>query len=358
MAFGSPTSLGYAHLQSGVFAEGRAQGILSIVPTLVVLADLLFGPRGLLVLAPWLALAPLGLFALRSRAVRAEVLVSAAICAAFLTYNAGALTPFGGWTPGPRFLSPALPFAAILVALAPRRIRPITAVLMAWSVAVMLVATATRPNAEELYEDPLVELWIPRLLSGHLADSLAWQRWGFTGLEPLLLLGIGLVITVAGLLATRSRDRASNLVAVTSAVLLAVLVVACALPAPAPATVWLPRARDAAGPPALEIADSGAYRRTAGGEDRLVMWAQLVNAGGPVEGTRVVYRVAPVADPAAARSVWYGEIDWTAGERDPTELAWEIDEGVDPASLAYQIEVVGPDDEVLATTGEPRAFRP
>lgn len=357
VTFGSPTSLGYQY--TTLFAEQNAQGIVSIVvPSVAVLADLLFDPRGLLVLAPWLALAPLGLLAARERAVRAEVLVSAAICAAFLTYNSGALNPFGGWTPGPRYLVPMLPFAAILVALAPRRLRPVTGVLMAWSVAVMFVATATRPNAQELYGNPLVELWIPRLLSGHLADSLAWHRWGFTGLEPLVLLGIGLVIAVAGLLATRSRDRASSVVALASAVALGVLVVACAIPAPAPSTVWLPGAADAAGPPKLGVAASGAYRVTAGGDDRMVMWAQLVNAGGQVDGTRIEFRVSPAGDPDAGHAVWYGDVGWTPGERELTSLGWELKDGVDPASLAYQVRVVGADDEVLATTGEPRAFVP
>ncbi|HEU0244824.1 MAG TPA: hypothetical protein VFQ75_13050, partial [Candidatus Limnocylindrales bacterium] len=357
VTFGSPTSLGYQY--TTLFADQNAQGIVSIVvPSVGVLADLLFNPRGLLVLAPWLALAPLGLLAARDRAIRAEVLVSAAVCAVFLTYNSGALNPFGGWTPGPRYLVPMLPFAAVLVALAPRRIRPITGVLMAWSVAVMLLATATRPNAQELYANPLVELWIPRLLAGHLADSLAWHRWGFTGIEPLLLLAFGVVIAVAGLLATRARDRASNVVALASGIALGVLIVACAVPAPAPATVLMPGASSADGPPALGVAASGAYRVTAGGEDHMVMWAQLANAGGAVDGTRIEYRVAPADDLEAAKAVWYGDVAWSPGERDASSLAWTVDPGVDPATRAWQVRVVGPDEEVLATTGAFRPFGP
>jgi 4-amino-4-deoxy-L-arabinose transferase-like glycosyltransferase len=359
LAFGSPLSLGYTNLQNGGFAEGMSQGILGVTaPKLDVLADLTIGSRGLLRLSPWFVLAPLGLLALRRRAVRAEVIVAAAICAAFLVFNAGYYLPFGGWTPGPRFLSPALPFAAVLVALAPRRIRPVTVLLVVYSVAVMVAATATRPNAEELYEDPLLQLWIPRLLSGELADTLAWHRWGFAGIEPLLLLGIGLVIAVAGLLATRSRDRVSSVVAIASAVLLGVLIVACALPAPAPSSVWLADARDAAGPPALEIPASGSYRLTAGGKDAMLMWAQVANRGGAVDRTRIQFRVAPVDDPSQVRETWYADIPWSAGERDRTSLGWRIEDGVDPSTLAYQIRIVGLDDEVLATSGEFRPFRP
>jgi hypothetical protein len=172
----------------------------------------------------------------------------------------------------------------------------------------------------------------------------------------LLLLAIGLVIALAGLLATRSRDRASNVVAITSAVLLGVFVVACAVPAPVPASVWLPGARDPAGPPAVAVPASGSYRMTANGEDKMVMWAQFENAGGAVDGTRIKFRVAPLGDPGKVFEMWYADIPWSAGERDQSTLGWELDAGVDPADYAYQIQLVGPDDKVLATSGDFRPF--
>lgn len=351
LAFGGPLSLGYSNLQNGGFAAGMSQGILGVtIPKLDVLADITVGPRGLLRLSPWFLVAPLGLVALRRREVRAEVAVAATICVAFLLFNAGYYLPFGGWTPGPRFLSPMLPFAAVLVALAPRRVRPVTLLLVAYSVVVTVVATATRPNAQELYEDPLLQLWIPRLLAGDLADTLAWQRWGFAGFEPLLLLGIGMIVTVAGILATRSRDRASRAVVRISAAALGLLIVACALPLPAPVPVWLPSGPDPASPPAVAVVSSGAYRDTGGGEDRMEIWAQLVNRGGAAAGTRIEYRIGPL-DEEDGRSAWYGNIGWTPGERKTSTLSWTVDPGVDPADYGYQVLVV--DDatgETLAAT--------
>jgi hypothetical protein len=356
LAFGSPLSLGYSNLQSGGFAEGMSRGILGVtLPKMDVLGDLTVGSRGLLRLSPWFAIAPLGLVALRRPEVRAEVIVAASICLAFLIFNAGYYLPFGGWTPGPRFLSPALPFAAVLVALAPRAIRPLTVLLIAWSVTVMVIATVTRPNAQELYEDPLVQLWIPRLLGGHLADTLAWNRWGFAGLEPLALLGIGIVIAIGGLLATRASDRASMAVRTTSAIALVVLILACAVPVPAPASVWVPGAPDPSGRPALDVAASGAYRDTGGDEDRMVIWAQIVNAGGSVDGTRIEYRVVPV-DAATGPSAWYGDISWAPGEREVSSFVWPIDAGVDPSAFRYQVLVVDEaSGETLAAT-EARLF--
>lgn len=356
LTFGSPTSLGYQY--TTLFADQNAQGIVSIVwPSATVLLDLLFSPRGLLVLAPWLALAPLGLLPVRNRAIRAEVLVSAAICAAFLTYNSGALNPFGGWTPGPRYLVPMLPFAAVPVALAPRRLRPLTAVLMAWSVAMMLLATATRPNAQELYDNPLLELWIPRLMSGHLANSLSWERWGFGGLQPLALLLIGMVIALAGLLATRSRDRVSRVGALASAALLLVLIVTCAVPVPVPSTVWMAGANRSATSPAIRVANTGAYRVTAGGEDRMLMWVQLENAGGPASGTRIEFRVAAAAAEDNPWKAWYGDVSWAPGERKVSELGWAI-KGEDVTRRGYEVRVVDESGTILATSGPFRPFGP
>ena len=356
LAFGSPLSLGYANLENGGFAAGMGQGLLGVtIPKLDVLADITIGPRGLLRLTPWFVIAPFGLLALRRREIRAEVAVAAAICVAFLLFNAGYYLPFGGWTPGPRFLSPALPFAAVLVALAPRWIRPLTIVLVAWSIAVMLVATVTRPNAQELYEDPLVQLWIPRLLSGDLADTLAWHRWGLAGYQPLLLLGIGLAAVVAGLLATRSDARGGRGLAAACTAVLSVLVVGFALPVPAPAAVWIPAPPDAAGPPALAVAASGAFRDTGGDDDRMVMWAQLVNEGGSAADTRIEYRVAPLGA-APGGSSWYGDISWAPGERRTSSLAWTIEPGVDPATYAYQVLVVDEASGATLAATEPVPF--
>ena len=160
ISFGSPFSIGYQH--ATFFSGLNQQGIVSVVwPTWARADVILLGGRGLLRLAPWFALAPLGILAVRRPAVRAEVIVSVAICAGFLAYNSGILNPLGGWTPGPRYLLPALPFATILVALAPSIVRPLTAVLIAISVIVFFVATATIPAAPTAYGNPLFDALDP-----------------------------------------------------------------------------------------------------------------------------------------------------------------------------------------------------
>ncbi len=354
VVFGSPFSLGYQY--ATIFAAQNAQGIVSIVlPSPTVLVDLLLNPRGLLALAPWFALAPLGLLAARDRSIRGEVLVCAAMCVAFLTYNSGALNPFGGWTPGPRYLVPMLPFATILVALAPRRIRIVTVILVAYSLLTMLAATTTRPNAQELYENPLLQLWLPRLLSGDLADTLAWRRFGLAGWTPLLLLLAGMAVAAVAMVATTRRGRAAEGTTIAGRVILALLVVAVALPIPAGAAVDLPVTGSLAGGPAVTIPASGAYRLTAGGEDRMLMWARIQNAGGPLTGARIEYRVTPPGG-GPAWSAWYSDVNLPAADRRRNDLGWAIEPGVDPSGYTYQVVVVDEATGQQLAASEPAPF--
>jgi hypothetical protein len=122
---------------SGFFGIGK--------PSAHELLQLLFAPRGLLVLSPVLALAVVGTVLLHRRGWRAEALTIGAVAIAFLVYNAGYYLPFGGGSPGPRFLIPILPFCAVPLALALRRFPAVTLALAVPSAVLMLVATTTQP---------------------------------------------------------------------------------------------------------------------------------------------------------------------------------------------------------------------
>jgi hypothetical protein len=104
--------------------------------------DLLLANRGLLVLTPVIAAAVAGIVLLWRRGDRvAEARTIAAIGAIYFVYNAGYWLPFGGGSPGPRFLIPALPFVALGLAVAYRRLPAITLGLAIPS-ALMMVAGA------------------------------------------------------------------------------------------------------------------------------------------------------------------------------------------------------------------------
>ena len=78
---------------------------------------------------------------MRRRGHRAEANVIAAIAVVYFLYNAGYWLPFGGGTPGPRFLIPALPFLALGLAFAYRRF-PRSRWALAIPSAVFMVAAA------------------------------------------------------------------------------------------------------------------------------------------------------------------------------------------------------------------------
>ena len=151
-AFGSLTHNSYGDAVKIQGISGHAvlglndSGFFGIgMPSLHALGQLLFAPRGLLVLSPVLVLAVAGTFMLYRRGRRAEALTIAAVSAVFLVYNAGYYLPFGGGSPGPRFLIPMLPFLAVPLALAFRRFPALTIGLAVPSATLMVVATATHP---------------------------------------------------------------------------------------------------------------------------------------------------------------------------------------------------------------------
>jgi hypothetical protein len=150
-AFGSPLKLAYSHAvtfpgRSGHDVLGlNSDGFFGItVPRLDRATDLLFAGRGLIVLTPIIVMAVVGVFLMRPRH-RAEANTILAIAAVYFIYNAGYWLPYGGGTPGPRFLIPALPFVAIGLAYAYRRLPALTLGLAIPSALFMLVGSLTYP---------------------------------------------------------------------------------------------------------------------------------------------------------------------------------------------------------------------
>jgi hypothetical protein len=161
-AFNSWTHLAYADVprqQKGFFGIG--------VPSLHVLATLLFDSRGLFTLSPVLLLGAIGTVMIYRRGRRAEALCIGAICACYLGYNSGYYLPFGGGAPGPRFLITALPFLGFPIALALKRFPGPTIALAAVSIVAAVLATLTHPLVG--YENETV-IWGKLLLGNcHVA---------------------------------------------------------------------------------------------------------------------------------------------------------------------------------------------
>ena len=111
-AFGSPFHLSYRYI-ANKYAVEQSQGLFGIsVPRWHSTEQVLVGDRGLLIVSPVVIVAIIGLVLL-ARDRLAEAATCAAIFFGFLLLSVGYFLPYGGVSPGPRFLVPAIPFLAL-----------------------------------------------------------------------------------------------------------------------------------------------------------------------------------------------------------------------------------------------------
>jgi hypothetical protein len=173
-AFGDPLKLAYGYAVAFPGASGHdvlglnSHGFFGITaPRFDSAVSLLLAGRGLLVLTPIIVMAVIGVFIMR-RQHRAEANTILAVAAVYFIYNSGYWLPFGGGTPGPRFLIPALPFLAIGLAYAYKRLPALTLGFAIPSTLMMLVGTLTYP----LLGKQGVGTWADWLMQGRLEHTV------------------------------------------------------------------------------------------------------------------------------------------------------------------------------------------
>jgi hypothetical protein len=209
--FGSPFRTGYS------FAPDPAHrlGFLGIVgPNATAFWQALLAPdNGLVTLMPWVLLAMVGAVAIlrdpaRRRAVGAEAVVCAAVAVAYIVFLGSLVPEFGrgGWSVGPRYLLPALPFLGWLAAagLAAAESRAAFRVgaraLVLVGVVIYVVAASTYPHWPTAFPNPLYQVSFRLLGAGmapHSLGTLVGLR-GLASLAPLYALVVVLVFTQLG----------------------------------------------------------------------------------------------------------------------------------------------------------------
>ena len=176
-AFGSPTHLSYenAIIEPGISGHdvlgANDEGLYGVgVPQHGVAMQLLFSRIGLITVTPVVLAGAAGLVLTWRRGWKWEAGLAGFLTVAYVVYNSGYGTPFGGGTPGPRFLVPMLPFLAVGFACAYRAWPWQTLALAVPSGLIMLGTTAT---------DPLRNVdwaWFERVWDGTFAGSGIWPK--------------------------------------------------------------------------------------------------------------------------------------------------------------------------------------
>lgn len=213
-AFGSPLHLPYRYVANRYSVE-QASGFFGIgLPHVHAAYWILIGDRGLLLTSPVLVAALAGLL-LVWRRYPAEIAVCAVVALVFFVINCGYFLPYGGTSPGPRFLTPALPFVAIGLAPALARWPRTVAILGVLSViatsVVMLTWTLLRdsPYRQTIWGE-IGRLPFDRGHSRLVEDlSLNVLRWaGMTrSASAIVVVAVALGAVVVSLLTGRTRQR-------------------------------------------------------------------------------------------------------------------------------------------------------
>ncbi len=172
LLFGSVFALSSGHERNVQFRSLARQGLFGIgLPEPGTLLRLLFDPaRGLFVFAPILLVALAGLIRLRRVLPSDAFLALLLVPAALLLFYSGYPNWHGGWSVGPRYLVPAIPF--LLFPLAFTATTVVEWIALGASVAAVVPLALTFPFADRSFAAPWSTLARPLLRDGLVAPNL------------------------------------------------------------------------------------------------------------------------------------------------------------------------------------------
>jgi hypothetical protein len=175
LAFGSFFELGYS---KAVGFAGMKYGFMGLsLPRADIIYQLLLGRyRGIFWVAPVVMAWPFALWACRRWLSLATIAVLFFVPLSFLLINAGYYYWHGGFSTGPRFLTPGLSFICAPLAflwMSLRRVwRAALLALAGLSGLVTLICVAVDMTAPQYHADPLFDYLVPRFFAGYIHDAL------------------------------------------------------------------------------------------------------------------------------------------------------------------------------------------
>ncbi|MDD4872417.1 MAG: hypothetical protein PHR77_17845 [Kiritimatiellae bacterium] len=198
--FDNPISMSYSNLAFEKFREEANIGLFGInLPEFKIMTAILFSlSRGLLVIMPVLLLSFMGLGRMyMNEKYRKEAFLIVAICFTYIFFNSGYCGWHGGWTFGPRYLVPMLPFLVFTMAFGGWSSFSFM-ILFLLSVFQVFPAIAGMPHTPEDIRNPLVEIIIPCMGQGYLARNagMFFKLPGLLSIIPIMVV-VAVIMLVA-----------------------------------------------------------------------------------------------------------------------------------------------------------------
>jgi len=197
IAFGDPLTLSYQYTAFNEVAES-SRPVLGMFSsgTLENVFRLLFNGRGLLVATPIIIVGVAGAIWRLSRDPKVEVLVALVMVAVYALLPILWANPWGGDSPGPRYMLLSFPFLAVPIAGALARWPRLTTFAAGLSILTMTTATITEPLLPRDTRNGL-NTWLQELVRGDVTDSLLTIGVGDIGWLPhafVIALSFGLLL--------------------------------------------------------------------------------------------------------------------------------------------------------------------
>jgi hypothetical protein len=247
ICFGNPLHMSYSVMSNARFSAGVATGFLGIaLPKTEAIWSLLFSPsRGLFFIMPVFLYSLAGFVRMWRMSYRKEVVAIISICFGYLMMISGFYGWHGGWTFGPRYLVPMLPFLALPMAFAPLRSVWFLLLFFISALQVLIPASVFIAVSEQIV-NPILEIILPFFSYGYSAYNLGnyiglEEPWSFM---PLLFVLFVLVCWGIKLTGLPDAKRESILIKITAAGMAVWIILSLAfIETPSPKTVHCFRAQ-------------------------------------------------------------------------------------------------------------------